>query len=87
MNMMTRKKKKFLFNVFGVAAVTLWLIMMGMVVKKSLFKAQTEGPNSGELVGKIDAPHRDWSEIYLKDKKVGYASNAVKPSEEGYFIQ
>lgn len=87
MNMITRKKKKLLFNVFGVALVTLWLIMIGLVVKKSLFKTQEGDSNSGGLAGKIDSPQRDWSEIYLKDKKVGYASNSVKPFKGGYFIQ
>ncbi len=85
--MIDRKKKKFLFNVFGVAIVTLWLIMMGLLVKKYHFRIQKEGIEPGQLKESIDSPQRDWAEIYLKNKKVGYAVNLIKPFGDGYFIQ
>ena len=39
-----------------------------------------------------DSPHigtaqREWKEIFLKDRKVGYAVSLINPTERGFFIQ
>ena len=83
----TRKKRKRLFQSLGIAIVAFWLILIGFLVKKVDFKATPEFPDSIQLSGKIDAFQRDWKEIYLKDRKVGYSVNLIKPFEKGYFIQ
>ena len=85
---MTRKKKRFFFNLSGMAVITLWLIMMGLLVKKIHFKDKTYETGGGVVQDvSIDSHQRDWKEIYLKDKKVGYAVSMIKPFDEGYFIQ
>jgi len=83
----TRKKKKILFHSLGIAIVAFWLVMVGFLVKKIHFKEKLETKDSIQLSGKIDSFQRDWKEIYLKDKKVGYSVNLIKPFEKGYFIQ
>ena len=83
----TRKNRKFLFHSLGIAIVAFWLIMIGFLVKKVNFKETPDVSNSIQLSGKIDSFQRDWKEIYLKDKKVGYSVNLIKPFEKGYFIQ
>ncbi|MBW1768985.1 MAG: transglutaminase domain-containing protein [Deltaproteobacteria bacterium] len=85
--MMIRKKNKFLFNLFGIVIVTFWLVMIGLLVKKVHFKDHPTGIDYDHQVSTIDTLQREWKEIYLNDKKVGYAVNLIKPFKEGYFIQ
>jgi len=85
--MMTRKKKKFLFDLFGIATVAFWLIMIGLLIKRVHFKDQITGIAYEHEMKTIDSVQREWKEIYLKERKVGYAVNLVKPFEGGYFIQ
>jgi len=83
----SRKKRKRLFNIFGIAVVSLWLVMVGLLVKKVHFKAEGTGVDSKHVAGAIDSPQRDWKEIYLKDKKVGYTVSLIKPFDDGYLVQ
>ena len=85
---MTRKKKRYFLNLSGMAIIILWLVMMGLLVKKIHFKDKTAGTD-GSLVQAvtIDSYQREWKEIYLKDKKLGYTVSMIKPFDEGYFIQ
>ena len=87
MDMMTRKKAKLFLNLFGVAVVTLWVVMIGLLVKKPHFEDQSEGIDVAPLAGTVDSFQREWKEIYLKGKKVGYAVNLIKPFGRGYFVQ
>ena len=78
---------KRLFNLFGIAVVSLWLVMMGLLVKKLHFKAEATSTASKHAVGTLDSPQREWKEIYLKDKKVGYTVSLIKPFDGGYLVQ
>ena len=82
-----KRKRRFLFHALGIAIVAFWLIMVGFQVKKVHFKETPDVKHSIQLSGKIDSFQRDWKEIYLKNKKVGYSVNLIKPFENGYFIQ
>ena len=78
---------KRLFNLFGIAVVSLWLVMIGLLVKKLHFKAEATSTASKHVAGTIDSPQREWKEIYLKDKKVGYTVSLIKPFDGGYLVQ
>lgn len=85
--MKSYKKTKFLLNLFGVAVVTLWVFMIGMLVKSLHNSPQGQSIASAELTAGIDSAEREWKEIYLNGKKVGYSVNLITPFEEGYFLQ
>ncbi|RLB33341.1 MAG: hypothetical protein DRH11_09210 [Deltaproteobacteria bacterium] len=84
---MSRRKKRFYFNLFGICAVIFWLLMLGALVKKVHFKSSANASSYAQASKSISSLQRDWREIYLKDKKVGYAVSSIKPFENGYFIQ
>lgn len=64
-----------------------WLVMIGFLIKKEAFKKPEKVAEykDNELI--IDTTQREWKEIFLKDKKVGYSVSIIKPLDEGYFIQ
>jgi hypothetical protein len=86
-DMITRNRRKFFLNLSGIAVVTFWLVMIGLLVNKVHIKDVKEIGNIVPTVESIDSPQREWKEIYLKDKKVGYAVSLLKPFQEGYFVQ
>jgi len=86
---MTAMRKKYLFDLVGGCIIVLWLIMLGMLVKKVSFN-ETAGNTSGKVPGgrpDIIDTSRDWMDIFLKGKKVGYSVNQINPLEDGYIIQ
>jgi len=85
--MRTYKKPRFLLNLFGVAVVTLWVFMIGMLVKSLHISRQSQSIASAQLTAGIDSAEREWKEIYLNGKKVGYSVNLITPFEAGYFLQ
>ena len=85
--MTIRKKRKNLFNAVGIAVVSLWLVMIGLLVKKLHFKEEGASVDPQHVAGTIDSPQREWKEIYLKDKKVGYTMSFIDPFDGGYFVQ
>ena len=88
-HMVKISNKKIWFHVIGVVFVGFWLVMIGLLVKKVHFQAAP--PNTGyeseTSPGNITSPQREWKEIYLKNSKVGYATDLIKPFDDGYFIQ
>ena len=85
--MRTFKKPRFLLNLFGVAVVTLWVFMIGLLAKSLHIDLQGESIAFEQLTVGIDSTEREWKEIYLNGKKVGYSVNLITPFEEGYFLQ
>lgn len=85
---MNVKRKKHVFNLVGGGIVILWLVMMGLLVKKVSFSDRGE---PSDIISKkrpaITETEREWMEIYLKGKKVGYSVNQVSPLEQDYLIQ
>ncbi|MFC1534349.1 transglutaminase family protein [Thermodesulfobacteriota bacterium] len=80
-------KGKFLFNLLGITIVGFWIVMMGILVKKTGSSEKATGQVNEDSIAIINAAQREWKEIYLKDRKVGYSVNLIKPFEKGYFIQ
>ncbi len=70
----------------GFAFVGFWLMMVGLLIKKVHFAEPPVGEHH-ETSWSTDSAEREWKEIFLKDRKVGYAVGMIKPFGEGYFIQ
>ncbi|MFC1867979.1 transglutaminase family protein [Thermodesulfobacteriota bacterium] len=80
-------KRKYFFNLFGGIIVAFWVVMIGLLIKKTDFKGQRTEKDHVTGAATIDSAQQEWKEIYLKGKKVGYAINLIRPFEQGYFIQ
>ncbi len=85
---MKTNRKRHLFNIFGGGIVIVWLVMMGLLVKKVSFNYDTDQIDIiAQKRSSVTIAEREWMEIYLKGKKVGYSVNQVSPLEENYLIQ
>ena len=60
---------------------------MALLVQRTHFSEhKTEG--GGDIPNpSMEAQDKEWREIYLKDRKVGYAVSLMRPFKTGYFIQ
>ncbi len=84
---MAAMKRRQLFNLVGGAIVVLWLVMIGLLIKRVHFNDLSEPPEVSEGISHVKSPQRDWMEIYLEGKKVGYSVNQINPLGDGYLIQ
>lgn len=84
---MTGKGGKFLYHILGGGIVALWLVMIVLLVREvNLHSSHPRAGSADDPVLHLNA-QREWKEIYLKGRKVGYAVNTVKPFDGGYFIR
>ncbi len=67
--------------------MVLWLVMIGLLIKRVHFNDLSEPPEVSEGISHVKSPQRDWMEIYLEGKKVGYSVNQINPLGDGYLIQ
>ncbi len=81
------KKRRYVLNILGLAVIAFWVIMMGQMVRKEGLKRLPEGVSNGIAGPLIDSKEREWKEIFLNGKKVGYAINIIQPFGDGYYIQ
>jgi hypothetical protein len=77
--------KRTLFNFAGILIVLFWVAMLSILFKKNYLdkdnvKSTAINVDTGEA-------RQDWKEIFLNNKKVGYAVTTLKPFEGGYYIQ
>ncbi|MFC1493783.1 transglutaminase family protein [Thermodesulfobacteriota bacterium] len=78
-------KRKHIFNFIGILIVGFWLVMLVILVKKQYVPDTfTDLPDN---LQELTEENRNWKEIYLKGKKVGYSINRIRPVENGYYIQ
>jgi len=85
---MDTKRKKHIFNVIGGCIIVLWLVMIGLQIKKENFNNISDHPEfTAKTNQNIKHSQRDWMGIYLKGKKVGYSVNQISPSGQDYLIQ
>jgi transglutaminase-like putative cysteine protease len=76
-----------LFHILGVCLVTLWLILMALLVQRTEFSEdKTERKREFKTVA-AETQEKEWREIYLKERKVGYTVSLIRPFKTGYFIQ
>src|SRR4030043_903438 len=79
-------KGKYLFNIRGAVIIAIWLVILGLLVKKTEFNDQP-GENIKNSAISVDSVQREWKEIFLNEKKVGYSIDLIRPIEHGYYIQ
>ena len=86
--MVKKIRARYLFNLLGAVIIAIWIVMMGLLVKKTNFQGQPEeNINDEESAALVDSIHREWKEIFLNDRKVGYSIDLIRPIEQGYYIQ
>lgn len=85
---MKKKRTRGTWQAIGVVIVATWVVLMGLLIRKIHFSA----PSGGMIVtgeGAVTAQgfQREWKELFLKDRKIGYAVHFIRPEAEGYVIQ
>jgi hypothetical protein len=83
--MSSKIKKRYLYNITGMLVVAVWLVLLFILFKKN-YPGNDPVPDTALKVEDGEAK-QDWKEIFLNNKKVGYAVTAFKPFEDGYYIQ
>jgi hypothetical protein len=83
---MTSANNKRILNLVGILIVSFWCVMIGLLYK-SLENGSKASGNIYQTETEIDTAQKEWKEIYLKDRKVGYSISFIRPFEQGYFIQ
>jgi Transglutaminase-like superfamily len=76
-----------LLRILGLGVVLIWLVMIGLLVRKVHFGGKPAEIDSAAVTTEIHGDEREWKEIYLQDRKVGYAVSAIRRSDQGYYIQ
>ncbi len=86
--MIRKIKKKYIFHLLGASVVGFWIVMMALLVRNHiLYNTSSASLSENFDNASIVSDQREWKEIFLNDKKVGYAVNMIKPFEGGYLIQ
>ncbi len=86
--MMKKKQTRGLWKAVGVVIVATWVLLLGLLVRKIHFSAP---PGGGSVTS--EAPisfqdfQREWKELFLEDRKIGYAVHFIRPDAGGYVIQ
>jgi len=67
--------------------VAVWLILMALLVQRTHFSEHKTEIGGDTTNQSLEAQDKEWREIYLKDRKVGYTVSLIRPFKTGYFIQ
>lgn len=67
----------------GILIVCFWLVLMGLLVKKTLLVDSGVFHEPGYLDETLES-REEWAGLYLKGQKVGYAFSEIRRLEEGY---
>ncbi len=77
--------RKKLFDLFGFGVVMVWLIMIGVLIKRTYF-----APAAIPIVGYQDGtniPEKDtWMAIYQDREKIGFARSRIVKESKGYVV-
>ena len=77
--------KKRLFDVLGFGVVVVWLVMMGMLVKRSYFRPAPVTLSTYQDSSSIDESEA-WMAIYHDDDKIGFVHSRIVKESEGYIV-
>jgi hypothetical protein len=75
------------FHIFGIGVVTLWLVFTALLVRRTEFSSNKTAGNGDFSSLSVERQDKEWREIYLKERKVGYTVSLIKSFKTGYFIQ
>lgn len=80
--------RKHFFRYIGAGIIVLWLVMIGILIKKESFNKDIQHINIplDKAVG-LKRSQREWMEVYLNGEKVGYSVNQVNPLKDGIAIE
>ncbi len=81
------QKSRTAWHAAGVFVVAVWLAAVGTLVHSVHFSGAGEGSAPISSPRPMQGPEREWKEIYLEERKVGYSVSLIRPAPEGYFIQ
>ena len=77
--------KKRLFDVLGLGVVVVWLVMMGMLVKRSYFRPEPVTLATHQDSSSIEESET-WMGIYHDDDKIGFVHSRIVKEPEGYIV-
>jgi hypothetical protein len=75
------------FHLFGIGVVTLWLVFMALLVRRTEFSSNETPGSGGSSSLSVERQDKEWREIFLKKRKVGYTVSLIRSFKTGYFIQ
>lgn len=78
-------KKRHIFNLAGILIVVFWVVMLSILFKNNYL--DNDHVQSAAINAEAGEARQSWKEIFLNNKKVGYAVTALRPFEGGYYIQ
>ena len=77
--------KKRLFDVLGLGIVLVWLVMMGVLVKRSYFKPTPVTLSTNRNSFSLEESET-WMAIYHYDNKIGFTRSRVIKKSDGYMV-
>lgn len=78
------KMKKYRpIKIAGRIVIIVWLIMMGLLIKRSYFKPLPSILNP-EIHGVVLEIKEEWMGVYFKGEKIGYSVSRIEKIERGY---
>jgi hypothetical protein len=83
---MKSTNNKRILHLLGILIISFWCVMIGLLYKRLESGGKASG-NTYQTETEIDSAQKEWKEIFLKDRKVGYSISFIRPFEQGYFIQ
>ncbi|NTV55978.1 MAG: hypothetical protein HGA74_01685 [Deltaproteobacteria bacterium] len=75
-----------IFHLSGILVVLLWVTLMTLLIRKTEFSAEPKGSEEFTTPS-LEIQDKEWREIYLKERKIGYTVSLIRPFKAGYFIQ
>ena len=74
-----QRKRNLLLHLAGAGVVAFWLVVVGILVRDVHFGngGSPTAPGGSPDKPRIDSAQREWKEIFLKDRKVGYSVNLI----------
>ena len=78
-------RKNRLFNTLGFAVIAVWLLMMGILLKRSYFSpppVTISAPQAGSAVEENET----WMAIYYEEDKIGFAHSRIIRESDGYIV-
>jgi len=77
--------KKRLFDVLGLGIVLVWLVMMGVLVKRSYFKPTPVTLSTNQDSSSLEESET-WMAVYHDDNKIGFTRSRVIKKSDGYVV-
>ena len=77
--------KKRLFDVLGFGVVSVWLVMLGVLVKRSYFQAAPVAVSTYHESSSAEESET-WMAIYQHDNKIGFTRSRIMKQPDGYVV-